>query len=96
MFYRNSCNLDFNDFLFQDNVKLITEKQTTVLELVKQMAKEAENTQFLLTLRCTDVTYKDTIQKLLLILLENVNFKVCSNEFVIYQKFHLLFVLQEL
>lgn len=47
-----------------------------LLDLVQKMVKESKNTEFLISLRCTEVTDKDTIRKLLLILLENVDFKV--------------------
>lgn len=72
---RKFIYLIFN--LLQDNEQLIEEKQLMLLELVKKMVEGSKNTEFLISLRCTEVTDKDTIQKLLLILLEKVDFKVC-------------------
>lgn len=62
--------------LLQENEQLIEEKQATLLDLVTKMVKGSKNTEFLISLRCTEVTDKDTIKKLLMILLENVDFKV--------------------
>ncbi|KAG4074366.1 hypothetical protein HA402_008775 [Bradysia odoriphaga] len=54
--------------------ELIDEKQAMLLDLVKKMVDGNKNTEFLISLRCTEVTDKETIQKILLLLLENVDF----------------------
>lgn len=71
-----NTNIAVIELSFQENYRLIEEKQVMLLDLVKKLVKESKNTEFLISLRCTEVTDKDTIKKLLLILLENVDFKV--------------------
>lgn len=73
-----SSSYEFISFsiLFQDNEQLIEKKQAMLLDLVTKMVEGSKNTEFLISLRCTEVTDKDTIKKLLMILLENVDFKV--------------------
>lgn len=58
------------------NQELIDEKQAMLLDLVKKMVVEGKNNDFLMSLRCIEVTDKETIQKILLILLEHVDFTV--------------------
>ncbi|KAJ6638667.1 Kinetochore-associated protein 1 [Pseudolycoriella hygida] len=60
--------------------KKFEEKQSLLLDLVKKMVKTCKNTKFLISLRCSEVTDKETIRKLLSILLENVDFKKSEAE----------------
>lgn len=60
---------------FQEKLQLIEEKQAMLLDLVTKMVQDSNNAEFLISLRNTEVTDKEIIQKLLVNLLENVDFK---------------------
>lgn len=63
-----------------------------LIDLVTKMVKGSKNTEFLISLRCTEVTDKETIKELLIILLENVDFKVISCKLCEKTNFHLFFI----
>lgn len=67
-----------------------------LLDLVQEMVKGSNNTEFLVSLRNTEVTDKDAIRKLLLILVKNVDFKVSLFKIVssISTFFNILFFFQ--